>query len=99
MAAGLDQLDQTTGRFPVTIEMLGRSGHPVGQLRCALLPTSLHPQQDQAHSASYNDEDDNHCDDDGGHKHPFQTVDVKRTGKELPYGLYSNNCGAGWNSS
>ena len=81
IAGGLDQLDQASGRLRIAIEMLRRAGHVVGQLRRALLPTPFHPQQDQTHNAGCNDQDHNHCDDDGGHEHPFQTVDVKRNGE------------------
>ena len=63
------------------VRELRRAGHVVGQLRCALLPTPFHPQQDQTDNAGGNDQDHNHCHDDGGHEHPFQTVDVKRNGE------------------
>lgn len=95
IAGGLDQLDEADGRLPVTIEMLGRTRRPVGQSRCTLLAAALHSEQDQANGAGCQDQDHNHCDDDGGHEHPFQTVDVERTGKELSYGPYNRNCNAG----
>jgi len=80
-AGGLDQLDQASGRLPVPIEMLARTGHPVGQPRRALLPAPLHAEQDHANNAGNDDQDHNHGDDNGGHNRPFQTVDVKRNGE------------------
>jgi hypothetical protein len=70
--------------------MLGSTRHSVGQLGCALLAAALHPEKDQTGSAGSDDQDQNHCDDDGGHNLPFrQSVDVlggTYLGKELSYG-------------
>jgi hypothetical protein len=54
--------------------MLCRAGRPVGQPRCALFAAALHSEKDQAHRAGCDDQDHEHCDDEGGHEHPFQTV-------------------------
>jgi hypothetical protein len=54
--------------------MLSGAGHSVGELGCALLAAPFNPKQDQAHCASNNDQDHNHCDDDGGHDLPFRQL-------------------------
>jgi len=41
---GLDELDQSSRRLPVTVEMLSGAGHPIGEFRCALLAAPLNPE-------------------------------------------------------
>jgi hypothetical protein len=47
--------------------VLGGASHPVGQPWCALLAPALDSEKDQPYGAGGNDQDDDHCDDDGGH--------------------------------
>ena len=58
----------------VRVEMLGSTRHSVGQLGCALLAAALNPEKDQTRCAGNDDQNHNHCDDDGGHNLAFQTV-------------------------
>ena len=58
------------------------AGHPVGQLGCALLAAALNSEKDQTHCASGNDQDHDHCDDDGGHDFPFrQSMEIPAWGR------------------
>src|SRR5207342_281062 len=92
-AVGLDQLDEACRRLPIAIEMLSGTGHSGGDLWCALLAAAFDSEKDQTHSAGGNDQNHNHCDDDGGHD--FLSDSQLRTcrgyvlGKELSYGSYS----------
>jgi hypothetical protein len=62
--------------------MLGGAGHPVGQLGCAPLAAALNSKKDQTHSASGNDQDHEHCNDDGGHDIPFrQSMEIPARGR------------------
>ena len=47
--------------------MLRGTGHSGGDLRCALLAAAFDSEKDQTHCAGGNDQNHNHCDDDGGH--------------------------------
>jgi hypothetical protein len=40
-AVGLDQLDETRGRIPITVEVPCRAGHSIGKLGRALLAAAL----------------------------------------------------------
>src|SRR6185503_20128680 len=66
-AGGLDQLHEASRRLPIAVEVLGGASHPVGQPWCALLAPALDSEKDQPYGAGGNDQDDDHCDDDGGH--------------------------------
>jgi len=66
-AGGLDHLDEACRRLAIAIEMLCGTGHSGGDLWCALLAAAFDSEKDQTHCAGGNDQNHNHCDDDGGH--------------------------------
>ena len=99
MAAGLDQLDQTTGGSPSPLRCWAARAIRSASFGARCFPRPSIPSRTRPTVQATTTKMTIIATTMEVTNIPFRQSMSSGTGKELPYGLYSNNCGAGWNSS